>query len=569
MTNPSSYLVGLHFIFLLMSQNNQPNIDSSDKNLGARGARVSTRNQRRRTNRRNNMSNLVSNEINNPSYNLVRGQDLDKLVKLAADKNGFQDYRSKTEIRDYMRNMSAVANKSKTKSKLLRQAILAFDIKKLLSMPKYAEMDRSAILSLLSKDATAISASTGITKDQAYELIALDDFSDFMDTVSTYLPVLSPYTDVVKTAYNVGSSIYNGVKNYMTPSDRMNEKTTVMNTKVNASNDRSLARSSLLDKTLFDPNRVDVPSILAVICPSKYKLSTRFDDVQPSAILTGFFEIPVIPDATTGAAFVAIFPGNAAFVGSTYSFILYSDTGSAYNPTTGAYNATYVTSQASSLSYSSTSITAGRPVGLSAYYKSTVQNSTTYAVGQVDLYHDPASAGVSFATPSTALALNNIGYKPFYQRGAVTDSFTQVFYNPLDNYPFVSATDGLLNTQAPIVFVFSGCNTSGVQVGTIVVHATWNVVPTSAGLSQLPVSAPGVGPATNALLDTMFTVCPEVFMNDIKCNMDLCKKLSSTEPTYASLLEVLINEDYTHRQYFGTGNASGAMMGSDISFDKL
>jgi len=548
--------------------NNQTNIDSGDKNPGTQSTRIGTRNNRRKTNRRKNMSNLVNTEINKSAYKALRGQDIDKLVQLVAEKTSLNNLEQKQEFRDYMSAMNSVANKSKTKAKLLRQAILAFDVNKLLKMPKYSNMDRGAILSTLSKDASAISATTGLSRDQAYELIALDDFSDFLDTVSSYLPVVSPYIDTAKSVYNVGSSIYNGVKNYMTPSDRMNEKTTIMNTKLNASNDRALVKSSILDRSLFDPNRVDVPSLQAVLCPQKYKLSTRFDDVQPSAVLTGFYEIPVIPDTTTGAAFVVIFPGNACFSNVNNAFIQYSYNSSLYNPATGVYTSGSTTYVPSALYQAGTAISGARPVGLSAYYKSTVQNSTTYAVGQVDVYHDPSSTGVSFSSGTAALTLTNIGYKPFYQRGAVTDTFTQTYYNPLDNYPFASAANGIVNSVAPIVFIFSGCNTSAVQVGTIVVHATWNVVPTPLGLSQLPVSAPGVGPATNAILDTIFTVCPEVFMNDIKCTMDLCKKLTAVEPTYSALLEILLTEEYSHKQCYGSGgpNASAEM---EISFDKL
>jgi len=188
----------------------------------------------------------------------------------------------------------------------------------------------------------------------------------------------------------------------------------------------------------------------------------------------------------------------------------------------------------------------------------------------VDIYHDPSATDQlsNFASPSPLLSLTNIGYKPFYQRGAITDSYTQTYYNPLDNYSFVAANTYQCN--APIVYIFSGCNTSSVQVGTIVVHATWNVVPTSMGLSQLPVSAPGVGPATNALLDTMFTICPEVFMNDVKCNMDLCKRLSAANPTYTSLLQLLVTEQYSHKQYYG-GNSTQpqAIVENEISFDKM
>jgi len=549
-----------------MNQNSNNPIDLGDQNPKTLSTRIGTRNQRRKMNRRANMSAVVNTQLNNPNYAQIRGKDIDKLVALVNDKNRFNDLEQKKEFRDYMTAMNTIAKKSKTKAKLLRQAILAFDVDKLLAMPKYVNKKRSEILSTLARDADAIAVSTGLSRDQAYELIALDDFTDFLETVSSYLPVVGPYIQTAKSVYDTGSAIYNGVKNYMSNAVPMNEKTTIIGPKLNASNDRAVMKSSYLDKSLFDPNRVDVPSICAVICPQKYKVATRFDDVQPSAVLTGFWEIPVIPDPTTGAAFVVMFPGATTFTALANAFIWYSNPGSAYNPTTGSYN-NFITNINSALYTSQSSLISARPVGFSTTYKSTVQNSTTYAVGQVDLYHDPASVNANYTSPSQNLSLTNIGYKPFYQRGAVTDTFSQIYYNPLDNYPYQSLNS--VGGVAPIVYIFSGCNTSSVQVGTIIVHATWNVIPTPAGLSQLPVTAPGVGPATNALLDTMFTITPEVFMNDAKCNMELCKKLTAVTPTYETLLQVLVTEEYSHKQYYGGHEPGGIMVDNEISFDKL
>lgn len=363
------------------------------------------------------------------------------------------------------------------------------------------------------------------------ELILLDDIPSWLisgikSVASTVLPTLA----------KKGLDYFTGT--VTSKIDQLTQdKEVVSSTRQNKVNTTTQVVNS--DDLIYEPTRVDVASLAGVLCPSIYKVVGRFDDVMPAAIYTGFFEIPVIPTTANGTFFFSI-NGFSFFNTGNFDFITYTNAANTYNPVTGAYTGTLTNIDAPVFT-GSTSVSAARIMGIEVSYKPTAVSNTQYAVGQVDMYHDPSMtlplSAVS-VSPSQYLSLTNIGYRPFYQRGPVISSFDQVWYNPLDLQDFTnSQSSGTYNS--PIIVIVSSANTSGVQVGTLVVHITYNVIPTSVGMSALPIQSPGVGPYTADIMDSVFTLAPQVFMANQKERLEIVKDLMVTQPLYRDQLKCI------------------------------
>lgn len=393
----------------------------------------------------------------------------------------------------------------------------------------------------------------GFNDNKLLDLVLLDDF-DLMGIVKKALPFIATTAGpLLDTLIPGAGSMASGIINKFVSKEPM-EKTTIAAGRVEQDNRSMIEYTSNYDIYAFD--RVDVATIASTLLPGIYKNIARFDDAMPAARFTAFYEIPVIPSTTTGGYFF-IFNGNTNFATIDLGrFISYTGPGSAMNPVTGAYIAN--SNIASPLTAAALNITAARLVGADISYKPTAISNTTYAVGQIDSYHDPSIYGstADLITPSPYFSLTNIGFRPFYQRGPVTSEYSQVWYNPLDQQGFMSNQNSGNILSSPIVFLLSSGNTAGVQVGTIVVKLLFNVIPTAAGLSSLPVESPGVGPYTADVVDTFLTLTPQLYMSKESDRAALVSEMKASDMRYGTVCKI-VNKRMQHivtaQPYSGSG----------------
>lgn len=292
-----------------------------------------------------------------------------------------------------------------------------------------------------------------------------------------------------------------------------------------------------LDKTTFKPDKVSIKSVLGVIgADTLEKHVVRFDDVQPGALYQTFHEINVTPSTANGSAFVEI--TNSEISGTTPGmYITYTTSGTDFNPATGAYTTGTTTMANPALS---SSVNALRRVSVVATFKPSLNGSTSYSNGRCEVIHNPAFDGSTsdFATPCSWFTQTNMGSQPFYQSGGITQQFTQLYYNPLDSVPYTPVVGGT-RAKAPIIFLFTGCNTAGAQVGVVTVHVVWNVIPSVTGLNQLVIQNPEIGPFTPDLMDAIYQICPQLFIADTEHRLEIMKGLKGIEPLYENVLRYL------------------------------
>lgn len=401
----------------------------------------------------------------------------------------------------------------------------------------------------------------GMSDSKMREMILLDDFLDtFKSIAKTALPFVSMIPGVGSVAGPVlgvankllggdavgaaseGASLIGkllgnptGGVNHATTKTADFTKEMVSGTTVT---DRNIRIQSIKDAR-YRHDIVDINSLATTLAPEYFKYPAAFNDLQASAVYTGFYEIPVVPTTANGSFFFVL-NTNQIFASAAMNFVTYSGSTMTYIPTTGAF--TGVASIIDNPGITNTnSVAAMRLVGATVTYKPTILTNTQYASGQIDMYHDP---GINTPTtsytvsPSNFLSLTNIGYRPFYQRGPVVQEFTQVWFNPLATQDFTPTSTTTTGVTSPITLIVSGANLNGVQIGTITVNLVWNVIPTPAGLAGLPMQLPGVGPLTSQYQASSYILAPQLYMTSLENRQMAISKMYDSDGSYSSVLKI-------------------------------
>jgi hypothetical protein len=522
--------------------NNQPNSELPADNGSARSQRVSSGKTERKLDR---LTNILNNVLKDSKFSGVKGKKLSELKEDLREKNKESDQIK--EFMDMMKNMTKSTSKTRSGQKrnrnLLNRALTRFDINKIRNSTNRSVSD---IVKELELDVPQIMYSFSLTKAEALELIALDDWTDVLTSIVTKA---LPYAGMAKDIYDTGKGIYDSYRTQVSvpvdPSSMYKE--IYAPTLYDVTQTR--ARVGASTKMKFRYDWVDIPTICNQLNPESYKGVSRFDDVLPAAPFQVFFEIPVIPSATTGAGFVLInlnpYP---ASLQSLASLVTYTTATNTYNPVSGAYITT-----AGTITYVdngvSTQVGAGnlqqvRASAAAISYESTVPVNTTNANGQIEIWHDSAldCSPAPFASTGSNVTQTNVGLRPFYQRGPVTTSYNQLYYNDLDNQPFISVLTSTGGVVAPIMLILSGGNTNSVQVGVLTVRVIYNVTPGPNGYSTFNMQNPGFGPATGDLLSSLYTVAPDIWMAPQSVRSKICSALVSlAEPTFESVINTIMS----------------------------
>jgi hypothetical protein len=425
--------------------------------------------------------------------------------------------------------------------------------------------------------------SKGLNDTKMFEMVLLDDFSDMFKKIAGYaLPLVKNGLKVASTVYpsltplTMASQMLESAQGYFSKPSKQ-EGADLVQTVMPTINKMSDTLNAGVKQTRFNMDAVDMSTIASVLGPEFYKNVGRFDDALPAATSTYFTEIPVIPATANGAFFFVL--NNTINCAINYqSFICYGNANAVYNPQTGAFDFTKVSNIQNPLLALNTTIAASRILGVSVTYVPNVQTNTNATSGQVELYHDPSLnllATDFYATPSPYLSQNNVGYKPFYQKGPVTQTLCQLYYNPLDNSPFIEPTSAAANNMlsSPIVLIVSGANLTAQQIGTIQVNIVFNNTPTSTGLATQPISNPRLGPYTADFINSCLTEVPQIFMAPLETRMDIITKLLQTDERYGPLMETVTGCCTRKKQPYQSSNNGGsgwaAKRSLDLSMDEL
>jgi hypothetical protein len=313
-------------------------------------------------------------------------------------------------------------------------------------------------------------------------------------------------------------------------------------------NKNLLLKTTALNRPVLRHDLVDIPSIATVLCPEYYKSVARFDDAYPGAIYTTFDTVPVVPSTTTGGFFCVVNSADNNISSSqALRYIGYTGATSNYNPAAGTYTSAItvpnpITSQL-------TNIASVRLVGCTVAWEPSVNFNSSLAIGQVDFWHDPSSISqqVDWNSGSGYLSLTNVGYKPFYQRGSIMQSYSQTVYNTLDQDSYESVLLSDPNIVKPTVFIVSGANLTGNEIGKLRITRVWNVIPTNQGLSSLAMNNPGVGPYTSDIMDSTFTLAPQIFVSSKDHKMNVIQMMKETDSTYSAVLDVILSATYERK----------------------
>lgn len=410
----------------------------------------------------------------------------------------------------------------------------------------------------------------GFNNTRMLELVLLDDWPEWLSKAIKYLKSLLPtiIPHVADMVLPGSGQVLQGLKPYVLGSGDNQAKAIEAETFPGVSkrstvdvsmpkherqeglvnHKNSLLKVNQMTKSVLKPDLVDIPSIATVLCPEYYKAVARFDDAYPGSIYTTFETVPVVPSTTTGGFYCVVNTADDN-IGDTsaYRYMSYSTATSAYNPATGAY--TSATTVANPLSSQTANIASVRLVGCTVAFEPSVNFNSSLAIGQVDFWHDPSSISdtTNWNSPTPYLSLNNVGYKPFYQRGSIMQSYSQTLYETLDQNSYEPTTANATNVTRPIVFILSGGNLSGNEVGKIRVTRVWNVVPTNAGLASLAMQNPGVGPYTSDILDSTFTLAPQIFVASKEHKMAVIQAMKETDSTYGAVLDCILSCTYERK----------------------
>jgi hypothetical protein len=378
----------------------------------------------------------------------------------------------------------------------------------------------------------------GMNDTKMRELVLLDDFPSLLKTgisaLSAVIPSLAPFAPAAGQIIDAITGVkadqgLNMENSYQDRAKYISKQQPVIN---QISDTMSVASRP----SRFEPDAVDLSSIATILCPEMYKNVCRYDDALPSSTSTYFVEIPVIPTTANGTFFFFINPA-ISILGGAFSFISYTNAASTYSPASGTFTGNIGLGNPT-ISLSST-IQASRVAGLTVTYVPNTNTSTNLTNGQIEMWQDPAFQGqpTDFASPTGYLTQLNIGYKPFYTKGPVTQEQCAVYYNTLDDTPFTDTTGTSDVVEGPIVLILTGASTSGQQIGTIMVNIVFNNTPTSAGLATQPVRNPGLGPFTADFINSCLTDTPQLFMSTLPVRSELITRLANTDCRYRSMME--------------------------------
>jgi len=605
-----------------MNKEETKNIEAGDKNsatLGQRFKANQTRSKRRRDNRIRNLEQKIGTMVSDKVYSTIRGKPYSELEKayVSKESSDFKDLLKQfnmeiQKLANHRENESKNAKRRKTN--LLDRALSTFDVNKFVAkeLPGYSSVEEG--LKSLQTNVGMIVRNTGLTRHEVLELMAMDDFWDFLkgvgNIVSTVLPVTAPFIkgaqmigDSVKGAItssrsktlgkgrNVGMSVYDdagkiGLPFSYAPRSVFKTNDDILHTYEDTHPGQyNYAGMRKPTKVEYDANRMDIRWVAQFMCPTNYKNRSKPTDqmvrsypgsarytYQVTVNTTGLFCVIINPDAISSAT-----------TSTTNAFIMdYTPTLCNWNPNNSSASAGMSTGSVTN----ATSVV-GPQAGNTAFGGFFVSNfGVTIKPEASDLN---ASGQIIASQMSSSLTVNtNAGFVQGLNLAGMQNATYRVTDGKSDNFmryfPFFNRSFNTMGLQPGFDNYIIAAGIGMSPGSTVVIFMDYTVDftynPASGQTGQLyAYDWPESAPATSSSFVGLLRTYPWLMTMDMQTGAVLANGILACDGTTQGVAEVICADSEKHA-HLTAGSVKGSVLNldllekaksdkSEISYDKL